>query len=285
MKHSSRASASKPLTNPTSTKATLWVYTEIGLCVLMHLLNDHPKHIRYRENHKARASGLTEKSRKPESRHSHPSSHPPRIQRDYQPREHERDERPRCEASPLRTQRDYHFREYKREEYQPRHEAHPSPPRRAAQPYQYRPHTPPLPRRPSYSSPPARPGPPPLTHHARPPTPSLPHRPSYSEPPPRLFTRPSSTPRSRPPTPPLPRCQPYFRPPTPPPPHHPSYPRPLTHPFPYYHSPLPRHPGAAPPSPPSRQAQNHPSRHQAWTRIRSVTPSKYRIFLQSRSTN
>ncbi|KAH5361278.1 hypothetical protein HBI49_128160 [Parastagonospora nodorum] len=34
------------------------------------------------------------------------------------------------------------------------------------------------------------------------------------------------------------------------------------------------HISAAPPSPPSRQAQNHPSRHQAWTRIRSVTPRK-----------
>jgi hypothetical protein len=39
----------KPVTNPTSTKATIYEYTTIGLVVLIHLLDDHPRHIRYRE--------------------------------------------------------------------------------------------------------------------------------------------------------------------------------------------------------------------------------------------
>jgi len=236
MKHSKRAPASKPPTEPNFTKATVYACAEIGMCVLIHLLDDHPKHIRYREKQKARASGLPEKSAEPESRHPHASSLPPRTQRDYQPREQRREERPRYEAPSPRNQRDYQPRTPTREEYQPRYEVPLPLPRRTAQPYLHRP---------SYTEQPARlftrPSP---TSRSRPPTPPLSRRPSYSELPPRLFTRPSPTYHARPPTPPLPR----------------------------HRSTLPRPPGA--PSP-SRQTQyREPSRHQAWTRIRSVTPSK-----------
>ena len=47
----SPASGSKPLTNPTPAKATFYQYTCIALVVLIHLLDDQPRHIRYRETH------------------------------------------------------------------------------------------------------------------------------------------------------------------------------------------------------------------------------------------
>jgi hypothetical protein len=40
---------SKPLTTPTSPKAMIYKNTTIGLVVLIHLLDDLPRHIRYRE--------------------------------------------------------------------------------------------------------------------------------------------------------------------------------------------------------------------------------------------
>jgi hypothetical protein len=43
------SSKPKPPTNPTTTKATIHQYTAIALVVLIHLLNDHPRHIRHRE--------------------------------------------------------------------------------------------------------------------------------------------------------------------------------------------------------------------------------------------
>lgn len=38
-------------TNPTPTKATIYQYTAIALVALIHLLDDHPRHIRHRETH------------------------------------------------------------------------------------------------------------------------------------------------------------------------------------------------------------------------------------------
>jgi hypothetical protein len=52
----------EPLKNLTSTKATIYEYTTIGLVVLIHFLDDHPRHVRYRETLRKNA-GISEKRR------------------------------------------------------------------------------------------------------------------------------------------------------------------------------------------------------------------------------
>jgi hypothetical protein len=47
--HLHQSSKTKPLTNPTTTRATVYQYTAIALAVLIHILDDHPRHVRYRE--------------------------------------------------------------------------------------------------------------------------------------------------------------------------------------------------------------------------------------------
>jgi hypothetical protein len=46
-----RASAPETLDGSAITKVTLYQYTGIALAILYHLLDDHPRHIRYRETH------------------------------------------------------------------------------------------------------------------------------------------------------------------------------------------------------------------------------------------
>jgi hypothetical protein len=44
-----------PLTNPTSTKATVYTYTCIALILLYQYLDDNPRHLRYRETQRKEA--------------------------------------------------------------------------------------------------------------------------------------------------------------------------------------------------------------------------------------
>jgi hypothetical protein len=73
--HTSRASSSGQPANPTSTKATIYQYTVIALVVVYHLLDDHPRHIKYRETH-GKSSTSSPRSKNDKNRHTRASRTP-----------------------------------------------------------------------------------------------------------------------------------------------------------------------------------------------------------------
>jgi hypothetical protein len=233
------ASMRKPLkttgveipTNPTTANDTMYQYACIGLVALMHMLHDHPHHIRHRDQQRKTTASDAERYQHSRTSHTRPSrfsrSPPPPHSRyaesdrgyfteERRPRRPETPPRPYHQTSTRTTSRSH------------------------------RPSTPPLPRRSTH--PPdsyRRASPPPLYRHVQP---SHSRRPIIVDWPPEPQShRPSPAPlRPRPSTPPS--CSQY------------DYPSPLR----------PRVPR------PSTNS-NEPSRaqaHQAWTRIKGVTPSK-----------
>jgi hypothetical protein len=279
----------KPVTNPTSTKATIYEYTTIGLVVLIHLLDDHPRHIRYREalRKNADVSGerqeVVDRGGERRTRVFTPSG--PHIDRGGGSGRERRGRTP--PNIHTQTTSSYHT-----EERRPRTPPPPPPPRRTTSSR--------LIPRPSLYYLASRPPLPKLTRSA-----NISTSRASQYPPPRSSAPNKERPRERrlrtPPSPPPPRrTNPPRRSSFPPPPSYfirhvrpstPSRPQPANtrssprSPYPRASSP---HHTSRPPSPPLPSAfrtrrsstPNQPpgpptsgERREAWTRIRSVTPS------------
>jgi hypothetical protein len=281
----------KPVTNPTSTKATIYEYTTIGLVVLIHLLDDRPRHIRYREalRKNVDVSGerreVVDRGGERRTRVFTPSG--PHIDRGD---DSGRERRGRTPPPNIHTQT---TSSYRTEERRPRTPPLPPPPRRTTSSHPI--------LRPSLYYLAARPPPPERTRtanintsrasqYSRPRSPV----PNKEQPQERKRRTPPSPPPARRTNPPRRSSSPvppsYFirhvRPSTP------SQPQPANtrsslprHPYPRASSP---HRTSRPPSPPLPSAfrtrrsstPDQPlrpptsgERREAWTRIRSVTPS------------